>query len=188
MLYATRVDSQASNSDILCFRNNIMPGTFIFFIILILSASSSSALVIRVGSIDRHLRRYQSVDLNINKQQHLRYRYDPRGKLLPLYFEGKQDDETASSDFVQQSTSQSISYKIQTGNTLELLALAVSIFFLVTVGLARNTLFNSELASKYDYTTNRDGKIRAVYKYVDADAVLQEDFDKYDSRVSFADE
>ena len=68
------------------------------------------------------------------------------------------------------------------------MALAVSIFFLVTVGLARNTLFNSELASKYDYTTNRDGKIRAVYKYVDADAVLQEDFDKYDSRVSFADE
>lgn len=171
-----------------------MPGTFIFFIILILSASSSSALVpckvIRVGSIDRHhLRRYQSVDLNINKQQHLRYRYDPREKLLPLYLEGKQDDETDSSDSVQQSTSQSISDKIQTGNTLELLAVAVSIFFLVTVGLARNTLFNSELASQYDYTTNsRDGKKRAIYKYVDADAVLQEDFDKYDSRVSFADE
>ena len=171
-----------------------MPGTFIIFIILILSASPLSALVpckmIRVGSIDRHLRRHQSKDLNIiNKQQHLRGIYDPRGKLLPLYLEGKQDDETDSSDSVQQSTSQSISDKIQTGNTLELLALAVSLFFLVTVALARNTLFNSELASQYDYTTNSsDGKKRAIYKYVDADAVLQEDFDKYDSRVSFADE
>ena len=145
--------------------------------------------MIRVGFVDRHLRRYQSEDLNIirmHKQHRLRHQYDPRGKLLPFYFDAKQDDETdSSSDAAQQSTPQSISEKIQTGNTLELLALAVSIFFLVTVGLARNTLFNSELASQYDYTTNRDGKIRAVYKYVDADAVLREDFDKYESRVTF---
>ena len=166
----------------------MIPVAFIIFIV-ILSGSSSLALVIpykniRVGGSSCYPQRYQSTT----------YTQDPRRGLLlpPLYTKWEveeEDDGTDDDDFLQQATTtqQSISDRIQTGNTLELLALAVSVFFLVTVGLTRNTLFNSELASQYNYSTNQDGKIRAVYKYIDANAVLQEDFDRYDSKVTFDD-
>lgn len=68
----------------------------------------------------------------------------------------------------------------QEGNYLDVLALSVIIFFLATTWLSNGKLF-SEFSSTYDNL----GAKTSVYKYVDADRVLQEDFTRETSSVTF---
>lgn len=63
---------------------------------------------------------------------------------------------------------------------LDVLALSVIIFFLATTWLSNGKLF-SEFSSTYDNL----GAKTSVYKYVDADRVLQEDFTRETSSVTF---
>lgn len=65
------------------------------------------------------------------------------------------------------------------GNYLELLALSVSAFFLATV-----LLTNGQIFSDFSNFESQGGKA-SFYKSVDADAVLQQDFNRESSSVIF---
>jgi hypothetical protein len=65
----------------------------------------------------------------------------------------------------------------QRGNYLDILALSVVIFFLTTTYLTKGQLFSN-------FSTKYDGK-SSVYKYVDAESVLQQDFTRVPSSVIF---
>ena len=170
----------------------MMPVIFIYrtAFILLLSASSASAFALCKASYigSNHQRSYQSTDdhhFDIINQTCLQ----SPSRTFSLSAKWKVDDHDEIDEQSIQSTktpSSSISDRIKTGNTLELLAVAISLFFLATVGLSGDQLFNNDLATtRYEYATNNDGKTHAVYKHVDADKVLQEDFDRYDSKVTF---
>jgi hypothetical protein len=92
-------------------------------------------------------------------------------------------DEVSTDDNepLDQSPRYTINDRIQRGNYLDVLAIAVVAFFLATTWLSGGRLFNNFTNSD---SSLGDGKSR-VYKYVDADRVLQEDFEREDSAVMF---
>jgi hypothetical protein len=63
---------------------------------------------------------------------------------------------------------------------LEVLALSVTVFFLATIWLTNGQIF-SDFSSKYDYL----GGKASFYKSVDAESVLQQDFNRESSSVMF---
>jgi hypothetical protein len=65
------------------------------------------------------------------------------------------------------------------GNYLEALAISVTLFFLATTWLSQGQLFSSR-----NYDSQLGGK-SSFYKYVDAESVLQEDFNRASSSVMF---
>jgi hypothetical protein len=65
------------------------------------------------------------------------------------------------------------------GNYLEALAISVTMFFLATTFLSNGQLFSST-----NYDSQLGGK-SSFYKYVDAESVLQEDFNRASSSVMF---
>jgi hypothetical protein len=90
-----------------------------------------------------------------------------------------QDDEEydVENNVDQYSSKQAV--EDQPGNYLEALAISVTLFFLATTWLSDGQLFSS---SNYD---SRPGGKASFYKHVDAESVLQEDFNRASSSVIF---
>lgn len=164
--------------------------------ILVTSISHSSALVTRTKSrvSGKHLCRGVDTDddaphqrwrfIGCNHLQHLR-----RPFMLNAKWENGDDDfrdevlnnEEDGNNASSPSPSSIISDRIQRGNLLDVLALSVTLFFLATAWLSGGRLFND---STNTYNSSSEGKAR-IYKYVDADKLLQEEFDNNESKVTF---
>lgn len=87
----------------------------------------------------------------------------------------REEDESALSP----TPSSILSGRIKSGNVLDVLAASVILFFLATAFLSGGKLF--EPTTQYAST---EGAAR-VYKYVDAEELLREDFDRESSKVIF---
>ncbi len=91
------------------------------------------------------------------------------------------DDEDRNNN---ESQSELLQTRIKNGNYLDLLSLSVVIFFLATMWITGGRLLSVEATNFNQDSKNNSGKTR-VYKYVDADKLLQEEFQKEPSTVRF---
>ena len=89
----------------------------------------------------------------------------------------KEDDQALTAPSPQSI----VQGRMENGNYLDILALAVVCFFIATAWLSGGRLFNDYTHS---YNSLNNGK-SSVYKYVDADEILREDFDRESSSIMF---
>mmetsp|Transcript_1554 Transcript_1554/g.3185 ORF Transcript_1554/g.3185 Transcript_1554/m.3185 type:complete len:111 (-) Transcript_1554:79-411(-) len=74
--------------------------------------------------------------------------------------------------------------RIKSGNYLDLLSLSIVIFFLATTWVSGGRLFSIESTYFNKDSNNNSGKTR-IYKYIDADKLLQQEFEQESSTVRF---
>ena len=72
---------------------------------------------------------------------------------------------------------------IKNGNYLDVLQVSVILFFLLILWISGGNIL-SDYSSSTSNDPNGAGKSR-VYKYIDADKLLRDDFDREDSKVIF---
>jgi len=111
-------------------------------------------------------------------------------QLVSLHANGDNDDdelyggtqhEKADEESMSNTPTPSITDRIKTGDTLDILAVSVILLFVATAWLSGGRLIDGP--SNPGVSTNQ-AKTR-VYKYVDADKLLQEEFDRQSSTVKF---
>jgi len=75
--------------------------------------------------------------------------------------------------------------RIKNGNYLDLLQISVVIFFVFTVCLSGGSILSDYSSNTYNNPEyNGSGKSR-IYKYVDADKLLRDEFEREESKVIF---
>ena len=92
------------------------------------------------------------------------------------YLQMNQDDNIEEDENEDQYSPQISVDNVRNGNYLEVLALSVTLFFLATTWLTNGQIF-SDFSSKYD---SLGGKA-SFYKTLDAEKVLEEDFNRASS-------
>ena len=123
------------------------------------------------STVSNRLERNQSFSLHANRQDF--------GDDFDDEMQNEKEDEQGVSS--TPSPSSVILGRIKNGNALDILAISVIIFFLATVWLSGGRLLNDSTSTN---NSVNQGKTR-VYKYVDAEKLLQEDFDRESSKVIF---
>mmetsp|Transcript_20592 Transcript_20592/g.41085 ORF Transcript_20592/g.41085 Transcript_20592/m.41085 type:complete len:167 (-) Transcript_20592:1390-1890(-) len=97
------------------------------------------------------------------------------------------DDPTGYSNVDQKNQlseqSSLIRERIKNGNYLDVLQVSVILFFLLTLWISGGNIL-SDYSSSTSNDPNGAGKSR-VYKYIDADKLLRDEFDREDSKVIF---
>ena len=107
---------------------------------------------------------------NPSVQYHNNNRLQKNNIILPA---AQREDEEPSSV---------VRERIKNGNYLDLLQISVVIFFLFTVWLSALSDYSSNTFNNPEF--NGSGKSR-VYKYIDADKLLRDEFEREESKVIF---
>ncbi len=98
------------------------------------------------------------------------------------------EDQTAHNNVDQKDQlsepSSLVRERIKNGNYLDVLQVSVVIFFLLTLWISGGNIL-SDYSSNLSNDPNGVEKRSRMYKYVDADKLLRDEFDREESKVTF---